>query len=250
MSSFLERTLSSYQRNEVITPFIEEALVKADWPDEYPVKVYNKERKFDGYFHPSSDPTAGELALYYKFHPDWRPLLQEERPTPTLEMTFQIGSAFHAIGESMMIHLGFTTREETEFPFRNEERMISGTTDIRTLTIPTGRKFIVDLKTCNQLPKEVSESYAIQLMIYQDNVPGAPDEMAIIFFEKAYPHKIRDFVVKKDEVALQRVYDKFSKVRVAIGKSDTSELRTCCNGPGTNEYLRCPARNFCERWAK
>ena len=248
--TFLERTLASVQRNEVITPYIEEALVKADWPEEYPVKVYNKERKFDGMFHPSSDPMAGELQLYYKFHPEFRQMLQNERPTPTLEMTFQIGSAFHAIGESMLIHLGLVKEEDVEVHFRNEERMISGTTDIRKLTLPNGREFIVDLKTCNMVPKEVNETYATQIMIYQDNVPGAPEEMAIIFFEKAYPHKIRDFVVKMDRDKLDKVYEKFEKVRVAIGKSSSDELRTCCNGPDTTEFLRCPARNFCERWSK
>lgn len=244
--TFLERTLASLQRNEVITPYIEEAIVKADWPEEYPVKVYNKERKFDGMFHPSSDALAGELQLYYKFHPEYREMLQVERPSPSLEMTFQIGSAFHAIGESMLIHLGFVKEEDVEVHFRNEEKMISGTTDIRRLTLPNGREFIVDLKTCNMLPKEVSEGYAIQIMIYQDNVPDAPEEMAIIFFEKTHPHRIRDFVVKMDRDKLQKVYDKFDKVRVAIRNNNPNELKTCCLGPDTTEFMKCSARNFCK----
>jgi len=246
--TFLERTLASFQRNEVITPYIEEALVKADWPEEYPVKVYNKERKWDGMYHPSSDVLAGEMQLYYKFNPEFRSMLQEERPTPTLEMTFQIGSAFHAIGESMLVHLGLTTLEECEVHFRNEEKKISGTTDIRTLTLPNGRKFIVDLKSCNMLPKEVSKAYALQIMVYQDNVPGAPEEMAIIFFEKAYPHRIRDFVVKKDQAELDKVYEKWEKVQVAIRNKSTEGLRSCCNGPDDSTFLKCPSRGFCERW--
>jgi len=89
--SFLERTLATYQNNEPITPHIEEALIHADWPEEYPVKVFNKERKFDNMYHPSSDVIAGELQLYYKFHPELRLQCQEERISPTLAMTFQVG---------------------------------------------------------------------------------------------------------------------------------------------------------------
>lgn len=246
--TFLERTLASYQRNEVITPYLEEALALADWPEEYPVKVYNKERKWDGMFHPSSDITAGEMALYYKFHPKYRGMLQEERITPTLQMTFQIGSACHSIIQSMLIHLGFTTEEEVEVKFVNEEKSISGTTDVRTVTLPNGRKFLIDIKTCNQLPKEVSLSHAMQIMVYGDNVEDAPEELAVVYFEKAYPHRIRDFVVKRDDEKLEELYAKWDKVRVAVRNSDTSELRSCCVGPDSDQFLRCPARGFCERW--
>jgi hypothetical protein len=246
--SFLERSLASYAKNEVITPYIEDAIIKSNWPPVYGVKVYNKERIFDGYFHPSSDVMAGELQLYYKFNPEFRDMLQIEGNTPTLELTFQIGSAFHAIGESLLIHLGFTTIEEVEVPFRNEEKMISGTTDIRTLTLPNGRKFLVDIKTANIIPKEVSEAYALQTMIYQDNVPGAPDEMALLFFGKAYPHPIRDFVVEKDQERLDRVYEKWDNVRTAVKIGSASKLKRCCNGPSTKEYNACPARSFCEAW--
>lgn len=248
--SFLERTLATYQTQEPITPHLEEALIHADWPEEYPVKVYNKERKFDNMYHPSSDITAGEMQLYYKFHPEWRPLLQEERISPTLQMTFQVGSAFHSIIQSMLIHLGFTSLDKVEVKFLNEERMIAGAVDVLELTTPDGERFLVDIKSTNMLPKEASYSYSMQLRVYQDNCPGAPDRMALLFVEKAYPHRLRTIEVKKDEQELQKVYTKWSKVRVAISSSDPSDLRSCCNGPNDKTYLECPARNFCERWAK
>jgi len=246
--SFLERTLATYQNKEVITPYLEEALIKADWPEEYPVKVYNKERKFDNCYHPSSDTTAGELQLYYKFHPEWRPLLQEERISPTLQMTFQVGSAFHSIIQSMLIHLGFTTMDKVEVKFRNEERMVAGAVDVLELTTPDGEKFLVDIKSTNQLPKEAPFNYQMQLRVYQDNCPGAPDRMALLYIEKAYPHRMKSIEVKKDEQELNRLYDKWSRVRVAISKNSTEGLKECCPGPGTDVYFRCPARNFCERW--
>jgi len=246
--SFLDRTLATYQNKEVITPFLEEALIKADWPEEYPVKVYNKERKFDNMYHPSSDTTAGELQLYYKFHPEWRPLLQEERISPTLQMTFQVGSAFHSIIQSMLIHLGFTTIDKVEVKFKNDGRMVAGAVDVLELTTPDGESFLVDIKSTNQLPKEAPYNYEMQLRVYQDNCPGAPDRMALLYIEKAYPHRMRAIEVKKDEEELNKLYDKWSRVRVAISNNSTEGLKTCCPGPGTDVYNRCAARNFCERW--
>lgn len=251
VSSFLERTLAAYQNDEPITRYIEEALMLGDvFPEEYPVKVFNKERKFDNMYHPSSDVTAGELQLYYRFHPEMRLLCQEQRMTPTLAMTFQVGSVFHSVLQNLLIHLGFTSLDKVEVKFRNEERMIAGAVDVLELATPDGDKFLVDIKSTNQLPKEASEQYAMQLRVYQDNCPGAPDRMALLFVQKAYPHKIKTIEVKKDPEALNKLYDKWDRVRVAIGKSDPSELKHCCNGPTDEVFLGCPARKICHYWNK
>jgi len=249
--SFLERTLAAYQNDEPITKYIEEALMKGDvFPEEYPVKVYNKERKFDNMYHPSSDVSAGELQLYYKFHPKERLLLQEERISPTLAMTFQVGSVFHSVIQNLLIHLGFTSMDKVEVKFRNEERMIAGAVDVLELTTPDGEKFLVDIKSTNQLPKEASYQYAMQLRTYQDNCPDAPDRMALLFIQKAYPHKIKTIEVKKDQDELDKLYDKWARVRVAIGKSDPTELKPCCNGGTDETFLGCPARKICHLWNK
>jgi len=246
--SFLERTLASIQNSEPITPYLEEALIHADWPEEYPVKVFNKERKFDNMYHPSSDTMAGEMELYYKFHPDWRPLLQAERISPTLQMTFQVGSAFHSIIQSMLIHLGFTTMDKVEVKFVNEERMIAGAVDVLELTLPNGESFLVDIKSTNMLPKSAPHNYEMQLRVYQDNCPGAPDRMALLYIEKSYPHRIKTIEVKKDDEKLQELYDKWHRVRVAISDNDPSGLGTCCKGPNDEKFSGCPAKGFCERW--
>lgn len=249
--SFLERTLSAYQNSEPITPYLEQALMKGDFvPNEYPVKIFNYPRVFDNMYHPSSDIEAGEFQLYYKFHPDWRPLLQEERISPTLAMTFQVGSAFHSIIQNMLIHLGLTTLDKVEVSFKNEERMIAGAVDVLELTTPDGERFLVDIKSTNRLPNEASHQYSMQLRVYQDNCPGAPDRMALLFIEKSYPHKIKTIEVLKDEESLEKVYDKWSRVRVAIKNNSTDGLRHCCNGPSDGKFLECPARNICEYWKK
>ena len=246
--SFLERTLATYQRGEIITPYIEEALLRADWPEEYPIRVYNKERKFDNMYHPSTDIAKGELHLYYKFHPDLREQYKEERISPTLQMTFQIGSALHSMMQSMLIHMGFTSEDKVEVRIRDEERMIAGAIDILELTTPDGERFLVDIKTANRLPLDASHTYSMQLRVYQDVHPDAPERMALLFVEKQYPHKIRAIEVHKDQDELDKLYGKWSRVRVAISKNDPSELKQCCNGPDTEEFLKCPARNVCYLW--
>jgi hypothetical protein len=246
--SFLDRTLASIQRKEPITPYLEESLIHANWPEEYPVKVYNKERLFDNMYHPSSDTTMGEMALYYKFHPDLRLQCEQERISPTLQMTFQVGSAFHSIIQSMLIHLGFTTEDKVEAKVWNEERMIAGAIDILELTTPDGERFLVDIKSTNMLPKEAPYNYQMQLRVYQDNHPDAPDRMALLYIEKAYPHRIRTIEVEKNQNELDKLYSKWDKVRVAIRSNDPSELRTCCTGPDDRVFLECPARKICERW--
>ena len=245
---FLDRTLAAYQNKEPITPYIEEALLHANWPEEYPVKVYNKERIFDWHYHPSSDIEAGEYQLYYKFHPKWHDSYKEERPSPTLQMTFQVGSAIHSIIQSMFIHLEFTTQDLVEVKFRNEDRNLTGAVDILKLTTPKNEDFIVDIKSTNRIPFEASHKYKQQLRVYQDNCPGAPDRMAIVFIEKPYPHKIKTIEVFRDDEELSELYGKWDRVQVAIRNNDKTALRPCCTGPTDPTFLTCPARGICELW--
>ena len=245
--SFLDRTLTSLQKKEVIIPYLEEALMKNDFVEaEYQVKVFNGPHKYSGYFHPSSDITAGDYQLYYKFHPKLRLLIDEEKISPTSQMTFQVGSAFHAIIQSMLIHLGFTTIEDVEVKFRNEEHNVSGMVDVLNLTLPNGDKYLIDIKSANRLPNEASYLYAMQLRIYQDLCPGAPEKMALLFIEKTYPHRMKEIVVEKDDVELQKIYDKWDRVRVAINTGDTKDLKRCCGDITDEKYLSCPARHICK----
>jgi hypothetical protein len=74
--------------------------------------------------------------------------------------------------------------------------------------------------------------------------------MALLFIQKAYPHKIKTIEVHKDQEELDKLYDKWSKVRVAIKNNDSSGLKHCCNGPTDETFLTCPARKICEYWNK
>ncbi len=245
--SFLDRTLASLSKKEEIIPFIEEALIKNNtWPEEYPVKVYNKERIFDGMFHPSSDSELGDYQLFYKFHPNFHNLLEAENISPSTKLTFQIGSALHAVIQSMLVHLGFSNLEDVEVKFINKERMISGTVDILRLRLPNDKEFLIDIKSTSKAPKEAPYNYAMQLRIYQDNCPGAPDRMALLYISKTHPHTFYEIVVEKDDKLLNELYERWDRVKVAIRTNDTNDLKRCCGDKGEKRYLGCPAKHICK----
>lgn len=246
MSSFLDRTLSSMQKKEVLIPYIEEALIKDNtWPESYPVPVLNKERVFDWMFHPSTDAELGEYQLYYKFHPEYNHLLENERLSATSKLTMQIGSALHSVLQNLLIQLGFCTLDDVEVKFINKERLISGTVDILVLKLPNGDKYLVDIKSTSREPKEAPYNYAMQLRIYQDNCPGAPDKMILLYVQKAYPHNLYEIVVEKDDKLLEEVYDRWDRVKVAIRDNNTKHLKRCCGDKSEKRYLSCPAKHIC-----
>ena len=246
MGSFLDRTLAAMQKKEVLIPYIEEALVKNDtWEEEYPVRIQNKERIFDGMFHPSSDTELGDYQLYYKFHPKYHDLLDHESISPTSKLTMQIGSALHAVLQSVLIQLGFCTLEDVEVKFINEERKISGTVDILKLTLPNGEEYLVDIKSTSREPQE-RNNYSMQLRLYKDNCPDAPQKMILLYIQKAYPHNLYEIIVEDDDKALNDLYDRWDRVKVAISTGDTKHLKRCCGDVTEKRYLSCPAKHICK----
>lgn len=243
----LGRTLQSLNRGDRLLPIFEEALLKADFPPEYPIKVYNKERNWDGYFHPSTDIATGPLKLYYLHHPRYKNALYPERITPSLQLTFQIGSAFHSLFEGMFIHLGLTTLEQCEITFINELYNVSGTID-SIVTIPDGTSFLVDFKTCSQLPKQPDEMNVAQVRTYLDLAPGAPELGLLLYIEKTHPHNLREFIVEPNHELMAPIYYKWAQVQKAIQNDDPSMLMSCCMGPGTKPFESCPARRVCEKY--
>lgn len=243
ISKRLGRTLDSLAKRKLITPYFERALVRADWPEEYAIRVFNKERHWDGYFHPSTHAPMDPLQLYYEFHPDYE--TEKRKSDPIREMTFQIGNAFHSLVQSMFVHLGFVEESEIEVSFINERRWVSGTLDVRKFTLPDGESFPVEIKSAAYLPRKPYDNHIQQLNIYMDLGCEEPQEKGILFYiEKTPPHRLEEFIVERDESILTPIYRKFDRVREAIDMDDPSGLRNCCM-PDTKQHRACPARNVC-----
>jgi hypothetical protein len=247
LDDILGRTLQKLSRNEKFTPYLEKAIAEANWPEEYAIKVYNKERIWDGMFHPSSDAAASELFLYYKFSPKYA--LKHERWSPSSLMTLQIGSAIHALIESMLVHLGFTEEKYCEVTFTNEEHNCTGTIDVERVFLPdgSGETPPIEIKSCSQIPNKPQANHILQLQPYLDMGCETPQDYGLILYvEKAYPHRVREFTVERDQEQLDQIYAKWAKVRKAIEMEDGESLfeRNCCNA-GSKTHHECPARFVC-----
>lgn len=245
--SSLTRTLDSLSRRKLLTPEFERAILADDWPEEYAIKVNNKEHKFDGYFHPSGDLSKDPLQLYYKFHPDWHDKWEVERADPTLIMTWQIGSAIHAMMQGMLVHLGFCDPSEIEVSFVNEKRHVSGTIDVQRCHLASGHVIPLEIKSAYMLPKEPYPNHIDQFQVYMDLACGEEpaEEGAFVYIEKQSPHRIGEFVIQRDEARLNQIYAKLDLVREAIDLSDPSMLKPFCCNPSSTEHWKCPARNIC-----
>lgn len=249
LDKLLGRTIQKLSRDEKLTPYLEKAIAEADWPEEYAIKVYNKERQSDDYFHPSSDAAASELYLYYKFSKKYQ--LKYDRWAPASLMAVQIGSAFHSLIQSMLIHLGFTEEQYCEVTFKNEEHRCTGTVDVQKvfLTDGSGDTPPIEIKSCSTLPTKPIASHVLQFQTYLDLACGEPQEYGLMLYvEKAYPHRLREFTIKRDQQQLDEIYAKWARVRQALEMEDGESLfeRNCCT-VGSKTHHECPARFVCRQ---
>jgi len=234
---------------ELLTPWLERELVtlgENSWPDEYSIRIVNKERRHDGYFHPSGHASAPELQLFYEFSPEHETI--HESLSASDVMMFQVGSAYHALIQSMLIHMGLTTEDEVEHDFKNEERHCSGTLDIRRLTLPNGQVMPIEIKSAGHFPvgPYFMEKYVSQFQVYMDLGDDEPQEEGLLLFlEKTSPHRFREILVKRDESMLKRIYSRWDRVLEALEFNDPSMLQYPCHEIDSKAHQSCPARFIC-----
>jgi hypothetical protein len=233
----------------LLVPWIERELVtmgEDSWPDEYSIKIVNKEHKFDGYFHPSGHANAPELQLFYEFSPEYQ--TYHEPLSPSDVMMFQVGSAYHALIQSMLIHMGLTTEEEVEVSFKSEERNCSGALDIRRLTLPNGTIMPIEIKSAGHYPvgDYFFAKYYAQFQVYMDLGDDEPQEQGLmLFLEKSVPHRFHEVLIQRDENMLNQIYSRWARVLEAIEFNDPSMLEYPCHEVDGRAHKECPARFIC-----
>jgi hypothetical protein len=244
------RFIDSVRDKSILVPYLEQELLRRGegvWPDEYAIKIYNKERVHDGYFHPSSDATAPERLLYYLFSQ------QIKRDPPTVEqiMTFQVGSAYHALVQSMLIHLGFIDLQDVEVSFASEQRHCSGTLDVGPVKLPNGIRAPIEIKSAGyggNISPQFMEKYIAQIQLYMDLGCGdMPAEYGLLLIlEKTAPHRFREILIRRDEQLLNSIYTRWSHVLEALDFGDPSMLQWPCHEWGSKAHNECPAKGLCE----
>lgn len=247
--SLFRRMSDSISSGGVLTPWLERELVtkgENSWPEEYSIRVVNKERHHDGYFHPSGHASASELQLFYEFSPEYQTV--HENIGVNQIMMFQVGSAYHALIQSMLIHMGLTTEEEVEVSFVSEKRHCSGTLDIRRLTLPNGKVVPVEIKSAGHFPvgDYFMKKYTNQFQVYMDLGDDEPQEEGLmLFLEKSTPHRFHEIMIYRDEQLLDQIYRRWERVLEAIEFNDPSMLEYPCHVVDSKAHKECPARFIC-----
>ncbi|QZE10512.1 HNH endonuclease [Mycobacterium phage ScoobyDoobyDoo] len=132
---------------EIVIPYLKNAMLADNWPEEYTVKVDSRPYYGlgDGYFHPSTHGLMGERQLYYMFHPDHRQNMIHEDRTVQDQLTLSMGSALHAVCQTQFQMAGILRPENCELEFIIEPHHIRGRADM-VVDHPTEGELVVEFK--------------------------------------------------------------------------------------------------------
>lgn len=240
------RILERLATRELLTPYLESAMLSDKWPDKYYVEVDSSPYTGtgDGWFHPSSHTVLGARELYFTLHPDYRHRLDWERRTLVSAMTLSMGSALHAVVQTQFQMAGLCSPEDIEVPAVSEKHRGRGSMDFR-VHHPTGKVIPVELKTQNtfafEREKTPKDIWVGQLNCYMDWL--GYEEGIVLVMESGYPYRFKEFRIQRDEKLLKSIYDKWDYVRDCIDKNQVPEVKCCPLNSTTMK--QCPARNFC-----
>lgn len=133
---------------QMVVPWLESALLSDTWPESYSIEIDSGEYygKGDGYFHPSTHPLMGARELYYRFHPDTKGLVIQERKSLQSHMTLAMGSALHGVVQTQLQMAGLLSPEDVEVEYVNHEHHVRGRIDF-ILNHPSGERVLVEMKS-------------------------------------------------------------------------------------------------------
>lgn len=244
-----ESILKRLQEKELITPYLESSIVAENWPDFYNVKVDSSPYygAGDGYFHPSTHPLMGARELYYRFHPDTRGLMVQERPSLRREMIFAMGSALHAVVQTQMLMCGLVKDEkDIEVEYILKDQHVRGRADW-TVHHPNGGDYVVEMKTQDtwlyKKQDEVKPAWDAQLSLAEYAL--GIDQGILLLVERGGGFQMREFPHRRNDNLLDEIFEKFAMVRQAIA---VSQPPTHCCTFDSPTMTGCAARFSC--WLK
>ena len=247
-----DNIMSALQQRHLITPYLENAILAADWPHEYWIRIdsgpyygLDDDGQPDGYFHPSSHALAGERQLFYLFHPAFKEHLVPESRSLMLEMASAMGTALHGVIQTQMVMSGLCKPENIEVEFTDENHHVKGRTDM-VVDHPREGTMPVELKTknpwiFNQL-KQMEPEWEAQLNLALD-ILGYPFGVVLVMSRDMFTPSVKEFRCPRNDKLLSEIYSKFAYVRECI-EQDKIPPRACC-AYGSETMRRCPARFVC-----
>lgn len=235
----------SLANRDLLVPYLRNAVLSGEWPDNYIVKVDSSPYYGlgDGYFHPSTHSLMGARELYYMFHPDYRDMLLPEQRDVQDEMTLAMGSALHAVVQTQFIQAGLLEPKNVEVEYKLPEHHVRGRIDF-IIDHPVGDRIPVEFKTRNSraftFQKAIEPEWDAQLSMALD-AAGQPYGI-LLMLESGFPYKMREFKVPRNDALLSEIYQKFEYVQECIALNTPPPH--CCS-KGSPENKACPARYQC-----
>lgn len=248
MPSPYREVFRALANRDLLVPYLRNALLSDNWPDNYIVKVDSSPYYGlgDGYFHPSTHALMGARQLYYMFHPEHsQKLLLEQRDVQD-EMTLAMGSALHAVVQTQFIQSGLLVPEDVEVEYIDQSHHTRGRIDF-LINHPIGDRIPVEFKTRNSraftFQKEILPEWDAQLSMAVD--AAGQTYGILLMLESGFPYRMKEFKVPRNDMLLSEIYAKFDYVRECIAL-DTPPPHCCALG--SIQMKECPARYRC--WLK
>lgn len=251
-----------------IKPLVEAYLRAGKFPDVFNVtfRDESRERKPDGFFHPSTHPLMGERFLYYY-------LTQPDELIPEMieyenRMAMIMGTAVGGFTEMCMIDAGILMKPKGTcvacgrvHGTKKDQCNQWGAFDIELgrrghadgiIDIPDWGRGHFEFKTIN--PKAVYGltdgnldwlkdrhlDYYAQIQEYLDMMGYA--KSIILFAILGFPWKLVEIEVPYDHQFVVAQRAKYARVREAVAED---ELPDACCGPGSAQAKACEARTVC-----
>ena len=245
----LRRALSSAQSGEILIPRVEAALASREWETfTVTIKGPKKDRKPDGWFHPSTHPLWDEAALYYYLTAPDKLILEPFDSTSWQAVS--AGTFWHAFISPILVKSGVLI--EQDVPVSDPEVGSRGEMD-GVLKGPNGNEGW-EFKTMNsrkmdKIPKggpstpevlqwfmETCPVYVAQADEYL-RISGLP-AMRFLIGSTEYPFKKREILLPYNEHRANQTRDKYRRVRQAV---DDGRPPLGCG----KKSMDCPARAIC-----
>lgn len=174
----------------------------------------------DDYFHPSSDTTMCPRLMYFERHPHYRKQLVKTSIGFETQTMFDLGNVLHDYYQALLMAMssveGFPYLLEAEVLGLSEEDWVKGHAD-GILRLADKREPLLEIKTVNSYrfmsltsPLPYWEVQTRFYMKYQDK------EETIVLVVNREDGRLKEFVIKRNDDAIQPIIDKFNLVREAL----------------------------------
>lgn len=145
----VKKLLKQLDRNDKLVPHINMYQDKGEFPPVWNIQIHNVKAP-DPYFHPSGDCFTDPVELYLQ------KTGQQERSSigHPMRRVFDCGHFWHGYYQNILVDMGFVLPENVERPItvvRPQKWVGKGTIDLLDVDIPGHGKYLVDLKTMNDV---------------------------------------------------------------------------------------------------